>query len=87
MPTITRHLRVVALVSDPNLHFCDIDSKPKFVCTYFIHKVCVCVCVGGTVIVTCAIILVLKYYIEQLYPHTITWLAQVHFGDSVQFQL
>lgn len=46
MPTITRHLRVVALVSDPNLHFCDIDSKPKFVCTYFIHKVCVCVCVG-----------------------------------------
>ena len=35
-------------MSDPNLHFCDRDSKPKFVCTYFIHiGVCVCVCVEG----------------------------------------
>lgn len=35
-------------MSDPNLHFCDRDSKPKFVCTYFIHiGMCVCVCVEG----------------------------------------
>ena len=48
MPTtcITRHLRVVAVMSDPNLHFCDRDSKPKFVCTYFIH-IGMCVCVEG----------------------------------------
>lgn len=79
-------------MSDPNLHFCDRDSKPKFVCTYFIHiGVCVCVCVwkGGTVMVTCFIIPILKYYryIVQIYPHTNTWLAKVHFGDSLQFQL